>query len=47
MRKYLYYRNVADEDNDDGIDAEFTFDDKGNSIDMVIYYTANDIEKYS
>ena len=31
---------------DDGIDAEFTFDDRSDSIDMVIYYTADDIEKY-
>jgi len=47
MLNYLKKNKIYKYKNDDGIDAEFTFDDRGNSIDMVIYYTANDIEKYS
>ena len=47
MLNYLKKNKIYKYKNDDGIDAEFTFDDRGNSIDMVIYYTANDIKKYS
>ena len=46
MLNYLKKNKIYKYKNDDGINAEFTFDDRGNSIDMVIYYTANDIEKY-
>ena len=46
MLNYLKKNKIYKYKNDDGIDAEFTLDDRGNSIDMVIYYTAKDIEKY-
>ena len=46
MLNYLKKNKIYKYKNDDGIDAEFTFDDRSDSIDMVIYYTADDIEKY-
>ena len=44
MLNYLKKKKIYKYKNDDGIDAEFTLDDKGNSVDMVIYYTADDVK---
>ena len=44
MLNYLKKNKMYKYKNDDGIDAEFTLDDRGNSVDMVIYYTADDVK---
>ena len=46
MLNYLKKNKIYKYKNDDGIDAEFTLDDRFDSIVMVIYYSADDIEKY-
>jgi hypothetical protein len=46
MLNYLKKNKTYSYKNDDGVDAEFTYDDRGNSIDMSVIYSADDIEKY-
>ncbi len=46
MLNYLKKNKTYSYKNNDGVNAEFTYDDRGNSIDMSVIYSADDIEKY-
>ena len=41
MLNYLKKNKTYSYKNDDGVDAEFTYDDRGNSIDMSVIYSAS------